>query len=38
MIVGSYFADSIKTQLAEVRIPAFVIGKVQEGQPGVELV
>jgi phosphoribosylformylglycinamidine cyclo-ligase len=38
MIVGSYFADSIKAQLAEARIPALVIGKVLEGEPIVELV
>jgi len=36
MIVSSYFADSIRTQLAEARVPAWVIGKVVAGEPGVE--
>jgi phosphoribosylformylglycinamidine cyclo-ligase len=38
MIVGSYFAESIQRRLAEQRVPAFVIGEVREGEPGVEFV
>ena len=34
MIVGPFFADSIKAQLGEARVPAFVIGKVCEGRAG----
>jgi phosphoribosylformylglycinamidine cyclo-ligase len=36
MIVSEYFADSIRRQLADDRIPSFVIGEVREGEPGVE--
>jgi phosphoribosylformylglycinamidine cyclo-ligase len=36
MIVSPYFADSIQRQLAEDRVPAFAIGEVREGDPGVE--
>jgi phosphoribosylformylglycinamidine cyclo-ligase len=36
MIVGSFFAESIKRRLDEERVPAFVIGEVREGEPGVE--
>jgi phosphoribosylformylglycinamidine cyclo-ligase len=38
MIVSPYFAESIKAQLAEARVPAQVVGKVCEGEPGVDLV
>ncbi len=38
MIVSPYFAESIQRQLAEDRVPAFVIGEVREGEPGVEFV
>ena len=38
VIVGQYYAESIQRQLAEDRIRSFVIGEVQEGQPGVEFV
>jgi phosphoribosylformylglycinamidine cyclo-ligase len=38
MIVGSYFAESIQRRLAEQRVPAFVIGEIREGEPGVEFV
>jgi phosphoribosylformylglycinamidine cyclo-ligase len=36
MIVSRYFADSIVAQLKEDRVPAWVIGEVREGEPGVE--
>lgn len=36
MIVSPYFAESIQRQLAEDRVPAYVIGEVREGEPGVE--
>ena len=36
MIVSPYFAESIQRQLAEDRIPTFVIGEVRDGEPGVE--
>jgi phosphoribosylformylglycinamidine cyclo-ligase len=35
MIVGPYFAESIQRRLADDRVPAFVIGEVQSGEPGV---
>jgi phosphoribosylformylglycinamidine cyclo-ligase len=38
MIVGSYYAESIVRQLADDRVPAFEIGQVREGEPGVEFV
>ncbi len=38
MIVGAYFAESIQRQLAEDRIPAWVIGEVVDGEAGVEFV
>jgi phosphoribosylformylglycinamidine cyclo-ligase len=37
MIVGEYYADSIVRQLAEDGYPAWVIGEVATGEPGVEL-
>src|SRR5262245_40704647 len=36
VIVGSYFAESIVRQLEENRVPAWVIGEVREGEPGLE--
>jgi phosphoribosylformylglycinamidine cyclo-ligase len=36
MIVSRYFAESIERQLANDRVPAYVIGDVREGEPGVE--
>jgi phosphoribosylformylglycinamidine cyclo-ligase len=36
MIVSPYYAESIQRQLAEDRIPTYVIGEVREGEPGVE--
>ncbi len=36
MIVSRFFAESIQRQLAEERIPTFVIGEVREGEAGVE--
>jgi phosphoribosylformylglycinamidine cyclo-ligase len=36
MIVSPFFVESIQRQLEEDRIPAFVIGEVREGEPGVE--
>ncbi|HMC66756.1 MAG TPA: phosphoribosylformylglycinamidine cyclo-ligase, partial [Gemmataceae bacterium] len=36
MIVSPYFAESIQRQLAEDRVPAWVIGDVREGGAGVE--
>jgi phosphoribosylformylglycinamidine cyclo-ligase len=36
MIVSPYYADSIKHQLDEDRVPTFAIGEVREGEPGVE--
>jgi phosphoribosylformylglycinamidine cyclo-ligase len=36
MIVSPYFTESIQRRLAEDRVPAYVIGDVREGEPGVE--
>jgi phosphoribosylformylglycinamidine cyclo-ligase len=38
MIASPYYAESIQRQLAEDRVPTFVIGEVLEGEPGVEFV
>jgi phosphoribosylformylglycinamidine cyclo-ligase len=38
MIVSRYFAESIQRRLAENRVPAFAIGEIREGEPGVEFV
>lgn len=38
VIVSPYFADSVKRQLQEDRIPTFTIGNVVEGETGVEMV
>jgi phosphoribosylformylglycinamidine cyclo-ligase len=38
VIAGRYYADSIQRQLAEDRVPTYVIGEVGEGEPGVEFV
>jgi phosphoribosylformylglycinamidine cyclo-ligase len=38
LIVRPYFAESIIRQLGEDRVPAWVIGEVREGEPGVEFV
>ncbi len=37
MIVSRYYAESIQRQLAEQRVPAYVIGEIREGEAGVEL-
>jgi phosphoribosylformylglycinamidine cyclo-ligase len=36
MIVSPYYAESIQRQLAADRVPAWVIGEVRDGEPGVE--
>jgi phosphoribosylformylglycinamidine cyclo-ligase len=36
MIVSPFFAESIRRQLREDRVPSFEIGEVREGEPGVE--
>ena len=36
VITSPYFAESIQRQLAEERVPTYVIGEVREGEPGVE--
>jgi phosphoribosylformylglycinamidine cyclo-ligase len=36
MIVSPFFAESVKRQLEELRFPAYIIGEVQSGAPGVE--
>jgi phosphoribosylformylglycinamidine cyclo-ligase len=36
MIVSQYYTESIQRRLGEDRIPAFVIGEVREGEPGVD--
>ena len=36
MIVSRFFAESIQRQLADDRVPAYVIGEVREGQVGLE--
>jgi phosphoribosylformylglycinamidine cyclo-ligase len=36
MIVSPYYAESIQRQLGEDRVPAYPIGEVREGEPGVE--
>src|SRR5262249_40102448 len=36
MIVSPFFAESIRRQLEEDRVPTFEIGEVREGEPGVE--
>lgn len=38
LIVSRYYTDSIVRQLAEQGYPAFVLGEVTEGDPGVDLV
>src|SRR5262249_32636617 len=38
VIASPHFAESIVKQLAEDRVPAWVIGEVRDGEPGVELV
>lgn len=38
VIASPYYADSIRQQLAEERVPTYVIGEVREGEPGVEFV
>jgi phosphoribosylformylglycinamidine cyclo-ligase len=38
MIVSRYYAESIRRQLEEDRVPTFEIGEVVEGEPGVEFV
>jgi phosphoribosylformylglycinamidine cyclo-ligase len=38
MVTSSYYAESIQRQLGEDRVPAFVIGEVRDGEPGVEFV
>ena len=36
VIASRYYAESIQRQLAEDRVPTWVIGEVREGEPGVE--
>jgi phosphoribosylformylglycinamidine cyclo-ligase len=36
MIVSPYFVESIQRQLADERIPSFVIGEIRDGEAGVE--
>jgi len=36
MVVRPYFVESIRKQLADDRVPSFVIGEIKEGEPGVE--
>ena len=36
MIVSPYFAESIQRQLADERVPSFVIGEIRDGESGVE--
>src|SRR6266851_1324407 len=36
MIVSRYYAESIQRQLAEDRVPAYVIGEVRQGEAGLE--
>jgi phosphoribosylformylglycinamidine cyclo-ligase len=36
IVVSRFFADSIQRQLADVRVPSWVIGEIREGEPGVE--
>jgi phosphoribosylformylglycinamidine cyclo-ligase len=38
VIVSPYYAESVQRQLEEERVPAFEIGEVREGEPGVEFV
>lgn len=38
VIVGSFYAESVMRQLQEDRVPAWDIGEVREGEPGVEFV
>ncbi len=38
MVVSPTFADSIQRQLADDRVPSWVIGEVRAGEPGVEWV
>ena len=38
MVVSPFFAESIQRQLADDRVPAYVIGEIREGEPGVEWV
>jgi phosphoribosylformylglycinamidine cyclo-ligase len=36
MIVSPYYTESIQRQLAEDRVPTFIIGEVREGEPGLK--
>jgi phosphoribosylformylglycinamidine cyclo-ligase len=36
LIVSPFYAESIQRQLQEDRVPAYIIGEVQQGEPGVE--
>jgi phosphoribosylformylglycinamidine cyclo-ligase len=36
MIVSPYYVATIQSQLAEDRVPSWIIGEVREGEPGVE--
>ena len=38
MIVSRFYAESIQRRLMEDRVPTWIIGKVKEGESGVELV
>jgi phosphoribosylformylglycinamidine cyclo-ligase len=36
MVVSSYFVESIQRQLADDRVPSFIIGEIREGAAGVQ--
>jgi phosphoribosylformylglycinamidine cyclo-ligase len=38
VIVSRYYADSIQRQVTEAGVPAYAIGEVREGEPGVEFI
>jgi phosphoribosylformylglycinamidine cyclo-ligase len=38
MVVSPYYVESIQRQLADDRVPSFVIGDIREGDPGVQWV
>lgn len=38
LIVSAYYAESVQRQLADDRVPAYLIGEVRPGDPGVEFV
>jgi phosphoribosylformylglycinamidine cyclo-ligase len=38
MMVSPYFVESIQRQLAEDRVPAYVVGEIRPGDPGVDFI